>query len=205
MIPRAEKATYFKSGEDFAAWLETHHEAEAELLLGFYKTKAAKKGITYRQALDEALAFGWIDGVRRGVDNERYTIRFSPRKARSIWSTVNIKRVRELIAAKRMREPGLAAFAKRDEKLSGIYSYERAAAELSPAEIKALKADAAAHAFHERQPPSYRRIVAHWVTSAKKPETRARRLATLIARAREGKRIPSQEPSERLATSTRRS
>jgi uncharacterized protein YdeI (YjbR/CyaY-like superfamily) len=192
MTTRTAKAKYFKSGAEFSAWLGTHHATETELLLGFYKKSATKKGITYAEALDEALAFGWIDGVRRGVDDERYTIRFTPRKESSIWSMVNISRVRELIAAERMRAPGLAAFAKRDEKRSGIYSYERAAAELDAATTQALEAQPAAYAFHEKQPPSYRRLVAHWLMSAKKPETRARRLAVLIANAREGKRIPSQ-------------
>ena len=193
MTARETKAKYFKSGAEFRAWLESNHDRASELLLGFYKKSVSKKGITYPEALDEALAFGWIDGVRRGVDEERYTIRFTPRKARSIWSNVNVKRVGELIAAGRMRDPGLATFAKRAAERSGIYSYEREPIELDAAATKALKADRAALAFHEKQPPAYRRLVAHWVTSAKKPETRARRLHILIANAREGKRIPSQQ------------
>jgi len=192
MTARETKAKYFKSGGEFHAWLESNHDRASELLLGFYKKSASKKGITYPEALDEALAFGWIDGVRRGVDEERYTIRFTPRKARSIWSNVNVKRVGELIAAGRMRDPGLATFAQRAAERSGIYSYEREPIELDAAAIKALKADRAALAFHEKQPPAYRRLVAHWVMRAKKPETRARRLQVLIANAREGKRIPSQ-------------
>jgi uncharacterized protein YdeI (YjbR/CyaY-like superfamily) len=192
MTARETKAKYFNSGGEFHAWLESNHDRATELLLGFYKKSAGEKGITYPDALDEALAFGWIDGVRRGVDEERYTIRFTPRKARSIWSNVNVKRVGELIAAGRMKDPGLATFAKRDAERSGIYAYEREAAELDAAAMKALKADQAALAFHEKQPPAYRRLVAHWVMRAKKPETRARRLQILIANAREGKRIPSQ-------------
>jgi uncharacterized protein YdeI (YjbR/CyaY-like superfamily) len=196
MTARVAKPKYFKSGPEFRAWLETHHNNATELLLGFYKKTASRKGITYPEALDEALAFGWIDGVRRGVDEDRYTIRFTPRKPRSIWSNVNIKRVGELTAAGRMAEPGLATFAKRDAERSGIYSYELAVAELDAAAVKALEADAKANAFHSSQPPAYRRLVAHWLTRAKKSETRARRLATLIARARVGKRIPSQSPKE---------
>ena len=192
MTARETKAKYFRSGGEFGAWLESNHDRASELLLGFYKKSASKTGITYPDALDEALAFGWIDGVRRGVDEERYTIRFTPRKARSIWSNVNVKRVGELIAAGRMRDPGLATFAKRDAERSGIYSYEREPVELDGAAMDALKADRAALAFHEKQPPAYRRLVAHWVMRAKKPETRARRLQVLIANAREGKRIPSQ-------------
>ena len=192
MTARETKAKYFNAGGEFHAWLESNHDRASELLLGFYKKSAGKKGITYPDALDEALAFGWIDGVRRGVDEERYTIRFTPRKARSIWSNVNVKRVGELIAAGRMKDPGLATFAKRAAERSGIYAYEREAIELDAAAMKALKADRAALAFHEKQPPAYRRLVAHWVMRAKKPETRARRLQILIANAREGKRIPSQ-------------
>jgi len=193
MTARKVKAKYFASGAAFRSWLEANHDRASELLIVFYRKTASRKGITYPEALDEALAFGWIDGVRRGVDDERYTIRFTPRKPRSIWSNVNVKRVVELIAAGRMMQPGLDTFAKRDLKRSGIYSYEReVAAELSAADIKTIRADRAAWEFHEKQPPSYRRLVAHWVRSAKKPETRARRLQVLIANAREGKRIPSQ-------------
>ena len=194
MTAREIKAKYFASGAAFRSWLEANHDRVSELLVGFYRKTASRKGITYPEALDEALAFGWIDGVRRGVDGERYTIRFTPRKPRSIWSNVNVKRVGELIAAGRMMPSGLDTFANRDLKRSGIYSYEREiAAELSAADIKTIKADRAAWAFHEKQPTAYRRLVAHWVTSAKKPETRARRLHILIANAREGKRIPSQQ------------
>lgn len=184
------KPKFFKSGTEFSEWLEWYHDSATELLVGFYKTKASKRGITYQEALDEALAFGWIDGVRRSFDEERYTIRFTPRKPRSIWSNVNIKRVGELTAAGRMREPGLAAFARRDEKRSGIYAYERPAAELDEASMKMLAKDAKALAFYQRQPPGYRRIVANWLASAKRLETRARRLSTLIECSREGRKIP---------------
>ena len=181
---------FFKSGAAFGQWLEAHHDTATEALVGFYKTKASKRGITYQEALDEALSFGWIDGIRRSLDDERYTIRFTPRKPRSIWSKVNIKRVGELTAAGRMRAPGLAAFAKRDEKRSGTYSYERPVTELDEASMKVLAADSKAFAFYQRQAPGYRRIVANWVTSAKKPETRARRLATLVECSRDGRKIP---------------
>jgi uncharacterized protein YdeI (YjbR/CyaY-like superfamily) len=183
-------ATYFQSAAAFHAWLEKHHATDTELIVGFYKRGAAMKGLTYPDALDEALAFGWIDGVRRGVDENRYTIRFTPRKAKSIWSAVNIKRVGELIAAERMTAAGLAAFAKRDEKRSAIYSYERKAAALDSASLQALKADKAAWKDYESRPPWYRRTSAHWVASAKRPETRARRLAVLIECSRKGERIP---------------
>jgi uncharacterized protein YdeI (YjbR/CyaY-like superfamily) len=127
--------------------------------------------------------------VRRRIDDGSYSIRFTPRTARSIWSTVNIKRMGELIAARRVAPAGLAAFARRDEKRSEVYSYERKNAELSPEHVKAMKADAKAWANFNSMPPGYRRIAAHWVTSAKKDETRARRLAELIACSRRGERI----------------
>src|SRR3954452_5808319 len=119
------KPTFFKSGAEFRAWLEQHHGAAPELLLGFYKKASGKGGITYQEALDEALAFGWIDGIRRARDVSSYTIRFTPRKPKSIWSAVNIRRVGELTAAGRMAEAGLAAFGRREEKRSAIYAYER--------------------------------------------------------------------------------
>lgn len=191
------KPTFFKSGAEFRAWLEQHHRASSELLLGFYKTASRKRGITYREALDEALAFGWIDGIRRALDADSYTIRFTPRKSTSIWSVVNIRRVNELAAASRMTDAGLAAFAKRDEKRSAIYSYERATAELDAASLKIFKADKAAWAFYRAQAPWYQRTSTHWVVSAKRPETRARRLATLIRHSRNGERLPQLTPAKK--------
>ncbi|MEP6491547.1 MAG: YdeI/OmpD-associated family protein [bacterium] len=183
------KATYFASNTDFRAWLQQHHAAQSELLLGFHKKSATTKGITYPEALDEALAVGWIDGIRRRVDDSRYTIRFTPRKPRSIWSAVNIKRVRELIAAGRMMQAGLAAFEKRDEKRSAIYSYERAEATFDAASLKRFKSTKGAWADFQKRPAWYRRTTTHWVTSAKKPETRAKRLTELIECSRKGERI----------------
>ena len=191
------KPTFFKSGADFRVWLEQHHRASSELLLGFYKTASRKGGITYRDALDEALAFGWIDGIRRTLDADSYTIRFTPRKPRSIWSAVNIRRVNELVAAKRMTEAGLAAFAKRDEKRSAIYSYERATAALDAGSLKIFKADKAAWTFDRAQAAWYQRTSAYWVVSAKRPETRARRLATLIRHSRNGERLPQLMPAKK--------
>ncbi|HTE46404.1 MAG TPA: YdeI/OmpD-associated family protein [Gemmatimonadaceae bacterium] len=183
------KAIYFKTGAAFRAWLEQHHGTETELLLGFHKKSASTTGITYQEALDEALAFGWIDGIRRRVDDARYSIRFTPRKPRSTWSAVNIKRVRELIAADRMLKSGLAAFEKRDEQRSAVYSYERAEATFDPLSLKQFKSDQTAWADFQARPPWYRRTATHWATSAKKPETRAKRLATLIECSRKGERI----------------
>ncbi|HWH52507.1 MAG TPA: YdeI/OmpD-associated family protein [Gemmatimonadaceae bacterium] len=188
-------ATYFVSPTEFRAWLELHHDSATELLVGFYKRASGRAGITYSEALDEALSFGWIDGVRRGVDDTRYTIRFSPRKPASIWSGVNIKRVGELTAAGRMREPGLAAFARRDEKRSRIYAYERGHAALDADALAAFARLPKAKKFYDAQAPWYRRTTAHWVTSAKRPETRARRLAQLIDCSKRGVRIDALLPS----------
>ena len=186
------KARFFPTATAFHAWLERNHASEPELVVGFYKKDSGRPSITYPEALDAALAYGWIDGIRRGVDAESYTIRFTPRKARSIWSNVNIKRASELQAAGRMMAAGLAAFEKRDEKRSGIYSYERGVAALDAAAVEAFEADKKASAYWNAQTPSYRRTVAHWLVSAKRPETRAKRLATLIDCSRRGVPIPPQ-------------
>ena len=191
------KATYFESPDALRAWLDRHHDAKPELLLGFYKKRGQKTGITYPEALDEALAFGWIDGVRRGVDADRYTIRFTPRKPTSIWSAVNIKRVGELTAAGRMRESGLAAFARRTDDRSAIYAYEqRKQAELDASALAAFERVPAAKKFYDAQAPWYRRTTAHWVMSAKRTETRERRLAHLIECSRKQLRIDLLQPSK---------
>jgi uncharacterized protein YdeI (YjbR/CyaY-like superfamily) len=192
------KPTFFNSGAEFRGWLERHHRDAAELSLGFYKKVSGKPGISYQDALDEALAFGWIDGVRRSLDSDSYTIRFTPRKARSIWSAVNIKRVGELMAADRMTEAGLAAFAKRDEKRSAIYAYERKAAELDAGAMKQFKADKKAWTFFRAQAPWYQRTSTHWVVSAKRPETRARRLEILVAYSHDEERLPQLTPPRKL-------
>ena len=194
------EAKFFKSGQAFRAWLARHCDKETELLVGFYKTQSGLKGITYAEALDEALAAGWIDGVRRRIDDTSYSIRFSPRRARSIWSAVNIKRVKELIAEGRMQPAGMAAFEKRDEKRSAIYSYERSGAAFEGETLAEFMADEKAWAYYQSQPTWYRRTSAFWVVSAKKPETRARRLATLSANSRRGERIDMLTPSGKSKT-----
>jgi uncharacterized protein YdeI (YjbR/CyaY-like superfamily) len=186
-------ARFFRTPASFHSWLEKYHESRDELLMGFYKKGSGNPCITYQEALDEALAFGWIDGIRRRVDDVSYTIRFTPRRATSIWSAVNIKRVGELTAEGRMRPAGLAAFEKRSEKRSAIYAYERAAARemlLDDDALASLKADKKAWAFFDAQAPWYKRNCAHWVVNAKRAETRAKRLATLIECSRKGKKIP---------------
>jgi uncharacterized protein YdeI (YjbR/CyaY-like superfamily) len=187
-------AVFFKTAAAFRAWLTRHHDSATELLVGFHKVGSGRKSITYREALDEALSFGWIDGVRRRLDDESYSIRFTPRKPTSIWSAVNIRRVKELEAAGRMQPAGLAAFAKRDEKRSAIYSYERGAAALDGDALETFAANKQALEFYERQAPWYRRTTAHWVISAKRPETRDKRLRTLIDYSARGERIPMLTP-----------
>ncbi|MEJ0011509.1 MAG: YdeI/OmpD-associated family protein [Bauldia sp.] len=179
---------FFKSQKEWRAWLTKNHATATELLLGFHKASSDEKGITYKEALDEALAFGWIDAVRAGGD-KTWTIRFTRRKARSIWSAVNIKRIAKLKAEGRMHTAGLAAFEARDPKLQKKYSFENPDAKLSPADAKRFRADKQAWANFERMPPSYRHPAIWWVVSAKQEATRERRLATLIADSAAGVRL----------------
>jgi uncharacterized protein YdeI (YjbR/CyaY-like superfamily) len=174
-------ATFFSTPEDFRAWLEAHHADEKELLVGFHRRATGKPSITWKESVDEALCFGWIDGVRRGIDGESYSIRFTPRQKRSTWSKVNIERVGELIEEGRMTPAGLAAFEARTGDRSGIYSHERRhAARLEPDQEARFRANARAWEWFQSRAPSYRRQALHWVVSAKRAETRERRLATLI-------------------------
>ena len=185
------KPTFFATPEEFRAWLERHHEQETELLVGFYKKGTGKPSITWPASVDEALCFGWIDGVRRSLGDEAYTIRFTPRKPTSNWSAINVGRVAELTKLGRMRPAGLRAFAARRPEKTGVYSFERREqAKLSPAEARALRANRKAAAFFEARPPWYQRAVLHWIVSAKRPETRARRLAQLISDSAAGRTVP---------------
>lgn len=193
---QGEEPTFFSSSSEFHKWLDRHHASESELLVGFYK-KVTGRGITYPEALDEALAFGWIDGVRRRLDAEAYTIRFTPRKPGSIWSAVNIRRVKELIKHGRMQPPGFRSFEARDEKKTKQYSYEREAAEFTAAETAVLRANRKASAFWDAQPPGYRKVVTFWVMSAKKEETRRRRLAQLIECSAKRERIDLLKPNSK--------
>lgn len=182
-------AIYFPSAAAFGEWLAEHHDSAAELLVGFWKVGTGQPTLTWSESVDEALRFGWIDGVRRSVDAERYTIRFTPRKRGSNWSAVNVTKIEALIAAGRMTPAGLAAWTARDHRKVAVYAYERAVARLSGDEVRAFKARRAAWQWFESQPAGYQRLVTHWVTTAKRPETRARRLAVLIEDAAHGRRI----------------
>jgi uncharacterized protein YdeI (YjbR/CyaY-like superfamily) len=184
------KPVFFATPEKFRVWLETHHETARELLVGFYKKGTGKPSMTWPESVDEALSFGWIDGVRRSLGDDAYTIRFTPRKATSIWSANNVDNVARLTKAGKMRPAGLRAFAARTAEKTGVYSFERAeAAKLSREEDAVLRASSRAAAFFDAQAPWYRRAAIHWVVSAKREETRQRRLQQLIADSRAGRTI----------------
>ncbi len=182
---------FFATAAHFRAWLEVHHELRTELLVGFYKVKSGKPSLTWPESVDEALCFGWIDGVRRSFGAEAYTIRFTRRRPTSIWSAINVAKVGELTQSGRMRPAGLRAFSLRTAERTGVYSFERhEAAKLTPAQEKAVGANARARAFLDAQAPWYRRAAIHWVVSAKREETRERRLRQLIADSAAGRTIP---------------
>jgi len=174
------KPTFFETPADFRAWLERNHDKAAELLVGFYKRDSGLPSITWPESVDQALCFGWIDGVRRRIDDVSYTIRFTPRRRGSIWSAVNIGRVAELTKLDLMQPDGLKAFEARTAEKSGIYAYENAPKELAPADEKKFRANRKAWKYFSGQAPSYRRSAINYVTSAKREETRTRRLALLI-------------------------
>jgi len=184
------KAVFFPTPRDFRAWLEANHARELELLVGFHKKVTGRPSITWPESVDEALCFGWIDGIRRRIDEASYSIRFTPRKPTSNWSAINIRRVAVLTKEKRMHAAGLAAFDKRQAKRSGIYSYEqRHRAELSPDLARHFRAKKAAWTFFLAQPPGYRQQMIYRVMSAKREETRLKRLEDLIRFSAAGKRM----------------
>jgi uncharacterized protein YdeI (YjbR/CyaY-like superfamily) len=199
MTKAGKKPTFFATPAAFRAWLERHHETAKELLVGFYKTNSGKPSITWPQSVDEALCFGWIDGVRKSLGPDAYTIRFTPRKPKSIWSAINVDKVAQLKKLGKMRPAGLRAFAHRTAERTGVYSFERhRAAKLTPAQESALRANRKAAAFFDAQAPWYRRTVTHWVISAKREETRQRRLKLLIADSAAGRTIgPLTRPGQK--------
>ena len=181
---------FFASPAKWRAWLEKNAATADEVVVGFWKKGTGKPSMTWSESVDEALCFGWIDGIRRRIDDDSYSIRFTPRKPTSNWSLVNVEKMKVLEAEGRMTDAGRAAFAARRESATGVYSFER------QGEIdfddSALRADAAAWAYWSAAAPSYRKVVMHWVTSAKKPETRAKRMAELVADCAAGRKIKSQ-------------
>ncbi len=186
---------YFASPREWREWLAEHHASADEALVGFYKKHTGRQGMSWAEAVDEALCFGWIDTVVRRVDEDRHYQRFTPRKAKSTWSAVNIANVERLIAEGRMTTAGMRAYAARSEENSRIYAFEQSDVELPPEALERLRADEAAWTFWTSRPAGYRRIAAWWVISAKRPETCERRLATLIADCAAGRLIKSQRPS----------
>lgn len=174
------KPTFFKTPNDFRKWLAKHHETERELLVGFYKKSTGKPSITWPESVDQALCFGWIDGIRRTIDDASYSIRFTPRRSRSIWSVVNIRRAKQLIDEGSMEPAGLKAFEARKENRSGIYAYEQRPFELPEPYATKLRKNKAANSHFQSRPASYRRAVTWWIISAKKEETRLSRLERLI-------------------------
>ena len=183
------KPTFFQTPADFATWLEQNHVTATELWVGFYTKDSGKPSITWPESVDQALCFGWIDGIRKRVDKISYQIRFTPRRRGSVWSATNIKRAIELVSQKQMRPVGLKAFAARIENKSGIYSYEQRSTELRQPYARVLKKNKAAWTFFQTQPPSYRKMIGWWIISAKKEETRMARLAKLISESAKGKRL----------------
>lgn len=181
---------FFKTPAEFRAWLEKHHATERELWVGYYKKGSGRQSITWPESVDEALCYGWIDGIRKSVDEESYANRFTPRRPRSIWSAVNIGRVEELTREGRMRPEGLKAFEARTENRSAIYAYEQRGPELPEPYAKKLRRDKAAWKFFQAQTASYRKLASWWVASAKKEETRLKRLEKLIEDSAAGRTLP---------------
>lgn len=195
MPGRPVAPTFFTGLVPFRRWLKAHGATEAELVVGFYTVGSGRPSITYPDARDEALCWGWIDGIRRKLDDVSYSIRFTPRKPKSVWSLVNLQRVAALAQEGRMQPSGQAVFAAREEARTGVYAFEqREAARLAPADEKALRKNRAAWEYWSAQPPYYRRVASWWVISAKQDETRARRLALLIAHSSKAERLPQYRP-----------
>ena len=183
---------FFETPAEWRTWLEANHATATEVEVGFRRRASGLPSMTWSQAVDEALCFGWIDGVRHSIDEVSYRNRFTPRKAASTWSKVNIAKVEALEAAGRMTEAGRAAFARRTAARSGVYSFEQAERPdvLPEPYATVLEADAAAQADFDARPAYYRRVAVHWVTSAKREATRERRLAQLIESSRAGEEVP---------------
>lgn len=181
--------TYFATEAEFRSWLRANHDKADELLVGFWKKGTGKPSVDWPQARDQALCFGWIDGVRKSLGEDAYTIRFTPRRRNSVWSKVNLERFAALKASGQMTAAGERALADSTGP-KGVYAYEKPLAELTPEDEALFRTDKIAWADWEKRPPGYRKVVLHWVTSAKKLETRARRLAILISSSAKGEKIP---------------
>ena len=194
MTPRS-----FKTPAAWRAWLEAHHDSSQEILLRLFRVHAADRGLTYKQALDEALCFGWIDGITHRLDDDSYCQRYTPRRPRSIWSRINVGHVQRLVKEGRMTPSGLAAYRRRDEKRTGIYSFENPGKVLPADMEKRFRARKRAWDFYQQQAPWYRRTTTHWVLSGKKDETRRRRLDALIACCARGEIVPQHRRKQQKA------
>jgi uncharacterized protein YdeI (YjbR/CyaY-like superfamily) len=190
VTPPHPEPVFFRSAPAFRRWLERHHGAARELLVGFHKVDSGKPSVTYPEALDEALCYGWIDGVRRSLGATSYAIRFTPRKPDSIWSKVNLRHVARLTGEGRMRPAGLKAFGERDRAKTRRYSFEHRQRPLDAKSLRLFRANRDAWAWFSAQAPGYRRTAQWWVMSARQEATRARRLATLIDSSARGSKAP---------------
>ncbi|MEW6194232.1 MAG: YdeI/OmpD-associated family protein [Bacteroidota bacterium] len=184
---------FFKSPSQLRKWFKQNYSSKEELWLGYYKKNSGKPSVTWPESVDEALCFGWIDGIRKSIDDVSYKIRFTPRRKGSVWSVVNIKRAKELIEQGLMQQPGLSAFEKRKEDRSEIYSYEQRKDDLDKPYLNIFKKNKDAWKFFQSMPPYYKRTVSWWVISAKKEETRLKRLQKLIDCSANEKKIPEMD------------
>lgn len=189
-----KKVVHFRSRAEFRHWLSENHAITTELWVGFYKKSSGKSGATYLDAVEEALCYGWIDGVVNRLDEERFAHRFSPRKPKSTWSNINVQRVMALTKAGKMAEPGLRVFAAREEKRTGIYGFEQKRPGLSAKHKKLFREDQKAWNFFSSQPPGYQRIAGFWVSNAKQEETQLRRLRRLVEVSLSGRRLDQPNP-----------
>ena len=185
-------ATFFDGPEDFRAWLEAHHDSADELWMGLLKKHVPDRGLTWAEAVPEALCFGWIDSLSQRIDDDARRQRWTPRRPGSIWSAVNVAHVERLTAEGKMHPAGLAAFEARTPGRTGVYSFERDDQPLTPEQEQALEADPAAWAFWQEATPSYRKQVASWLTSAKRETTRENRLRQLVEDCVAGRLVPPQ-------------
>jgi len=183
------KASFFATQADFRKWLKKNYKSETELILGFYKVGSGKPSLSWSQSVDQALCFGWIDGVRRSIDAESYCIRFTPRRSTSIWSDINIKKVEELTKQGLMMPEGIKAFELRKEQRSRVYSHEKEPAKLNANYIKQFKLNKAAWTYFDDQAPSYKKVITHWIMSAKQEKTQLARLQKTIETCSQQKRV----------------
>lgn len=182
--------TFFSTPQDFRQWLDKHYKDATELLVGFYKVGSGKASMTWPESVDQALCYGWIDGVRRTINSEVYSIRFTPRRPGSIWSAVNIAKMEQLTKAGLVKPAGLAAFEKRTESKSRVYAFEQEkTAELPEGLLSIFKANEPAWAFFEAQPPGYKKVTLHWITTAKQEKTKLQRLEKIIEASAQNKRL----------------